>query len=282
MMHKKNFVCAIKVDGKVLRESNDRVELPFGSEYSVLLKNLDTVRMQAQISIDGQDATGWLVVGPGQSVDVERFFRQNLDRGNRFKFIERTERIEEHRGVKAEDGLVRVEFRREKVYEYPKIVEHHTYYHYTWPYYYTRPYPGSTNFCGTIIQQSQNSNSQGSFISQSGVFQSGVQANTRSATASSISGSSLSSMNMMRASEPINDVGITVDGSISNQKFVNVNGFECDQSEVIVLHLIGRKQQVSVKVAKTVDKKPMCDVCGKKNKAISKFCAECGTSLEEV
>src|ERR1700676_1587045 len=105
MTYRKNFVCAIKVNGKVLRESSDRVELPFGSEYGVLLKNLDSVRMQARISIDGKEATGWLIIGPNQSIDVERFV-EDLDRGNRFKFIERTERIEEHRGIKAEDGLV--------------------------------------------------------------------------------------------------------------------------------------------------------------------------------
>ena len=86
MTYKKNFVAAIKVGGRVLRESSDRVELPFGSEYSVLLKNLDSVRMQARITIDGKDATGWLIIGPNQSVDVERFV-ENLDRGNRFKFI---------------------------------------------------------------------------------------------------------------------------------------------------------------------------------------------------
>jgi hypothetical protein len=143
MMHKKNFVAAIKVDGKILRESSDRVELPFGSEYSVLLKNLDTVRMQAKIDIDGQDATSWLVIEPGQSIAVERFYRGNRDQGNRFKFIERTERIEEHRGIQAEDGLVRVEFKREKVYEPSKIVEHHTYHH--WPYYSSLPYIWNTN-----------------------------------------------------------------------------------------------------------------------------------------
>src|SRR5258708_34029825 len=98
MMQRNNFVVAVKVNGKVLRESNDRVELPFGSEYSVLLKNLDTVRMQAQISIDGQDATGWLVVDPGKPVDIERLYRENRARGNRFKFIDRTYRLSGHRG----------------------------------------------------------------------------------------------------------------------------------------------------------------------------------------
>jgi hypothetical protein len=172
MMHKKNFVTAIKVDGKVLRESSDRVELPFGSEYSVMLKNLDTVRMQAQISIDGQDASGWLVIEPGKSVDVERFYRQNRERGNRFKFIERTQRIEDHRGVSAEDGLVRVEFRREKVYDPPQIVEHHTYHHHTWPYVSPRPYPwsypwySSTTFSGGTA----SSFTKSAFQAQSGNF----------------------------------------------------------------------------------------------------------------
>src|SRR5258708_38240054 len=99
MMHRNNFVVAVKVNGKVLRESNDRVELPFGSEYSVLLKNLDTVRMQAQFSIDVHDATGCLVVDPGNTVDIDRFYRQNRELGNRFKFFARTQRIEEHRDV---------------------------------------------------------------------------------------------------------------------------------------------------------------------------------------
>src|SRR5579863_1787511 len=124
MAYKKSFVAAIKVNGQILRESSDRVELPFGSEYSVLLKNLDSVRMQARITIDGTDATGWLVIEPGRDIDVERFVK-DLNKGNRFKFIERTERIEQHRGIKVEDGLVRVEFRREKIYEAPKVPERH-------------------------------------------------------------------------------------------------------------------------------------------------------------
>ena len=75
MTYKKNFVAAIKVNGKVLRESSDRVELPFGSEYSILLKNLDSVRMQARITIDGVDAVDWVVINPNSSVEIERFLK---------------------------------------------------------------------------------------------------------------------------------------------------------------------------------------------------------------
>jgi hypothetical protein len=156
MTYKKNFVCAIKVDGKVLRESSDQVELPFGAEYSVLLKNLDSVRMQARISVDGKDATGWLVIAPGQSVDVERFV-ENLDQGNRFKFIERSEAVEAHRGIKAEDGLVRVEFKREKIYPIT--------YTYSYPYY-TYIHPLYVPFQGQITCNSVNVS--GNVSSQSG------------------------------------------------------------------------------------------------------------------
>lgn len=56
-MYHQKLVCCVKVGGKVLRESGDSVNIPFGSEYSILLKNLNSVRIQAKVFIDGQDAT---------------------------------------------------------------------------------------------------------------------------------------------------------------------------------------------------------------------------------
>jgi hypothetical protein len=260
MMHKKNFVVAIKVGGKVLRESSDRVSLPFGSEYSVLLKNLDTVRMQAKIDIDGQEACRWVVIDPGKSVEIERFYRGNNERGNRFKFIERTERVEEHRGVQAEDGLVRVEFKRERVYELPKIVEHHTYYHHG-------------GCFGLPYRYYQPSGNVSSFNLMSAPVNSGLITNT-----------SVSSLGRLGTAEPIsaNETGITVNGGVSDQKFTSVSGFETEQSEAIVLHLIGRKNEVLVQTARIVQTKVYCNTCGQKNKDTSKFCSECGTFLEQV
>ena len=260
MMYKKNFVAAIKVNGRILRESSDRVELPFGSEYSILLKNLDSVRSQAKISIDGQDATGWLVLQPGQDLEIERFVK-NLDRGNRFKFIERTERIENHRGVKIEDGLVRIEFKREKKYELPKIVEHHTYHYDYYPYLWPRIH-FKTNLTPTIYCNS---------VTTSGSL-GGLQ----------VQNTSFSAQNNVMRSTPENDVGITVPGSLSNQKFTLVSDFETEQSEVITLHLVGRKAEEPVRVAKTVRMKLQCETCGRKNKSNMKFCSECGTSLEKI
>src|SRR6266478_27912 len=166
MTYKKNFVVAIKVNGKILRESAEEVQLPFGSEYSVLLKNLNPVRAMAQIAIDGKDATTWLILPANGTVEVERFLRSdNLKQGNRFKFVERTEQVEAHRGIQLEDGLVRVEFKKEKVFELPKVVEHHTYHrHYDYegpyrPYWPFISYWANTPWCGTLTSSGGSNDS---------------------------------------------------------------------------------------------------------------------------
>ena len=111
-MYNSKLVASIKANGKVLREFKDTVYIPFGSEYSILLKNLNTVRALINIYIDGDNVVpGGLVLNAGQEIDLQRAIRNgNMNEGNRFKFIERTSNIEDHRGIKLEDGLIRVEF----------------------------------------------------------------------------------------------------------------------------------------------------------------------------
>src|SRR6185503_8982520 len=100
----------------ILRESDSSVSLPFGCEYSILVKNLNSVRAQIAVSIDGKDAVGRMVIAPNSSIELERFVQNgNLEAGNRFRFIERTAGIEKHRGIGADDGLIRIEGWREKV-----------------------------------------------------------------------------------------------------------------------------------------------------------------------
>jgi hypothetical protein len=286
MMHRKNFVAAIRVNGKVLRESNDRVELPFGSEYSILLKNLDTVRQQAQISIDGKDATSWLVLNPGEKLNIERFLGADKNRGNRFKFIERTERIEEHRGIQVEDGLIRIEFKRERIYEAPKVEhvyrQYHDWYSSGWPYYPHYVYNPGYHFINSPSYHFINSPSWTTIGSST----------AGTSNIATVMRSSVGAMNYAGAvkvkdfdgsagpiSNPVNEAGITVSGSLSNQRFISVADFETEQSEVLVLHLVGRKADKVVQVAKTVDTRVVCDICGKNNNSTSKFCFECGTFL---
>jgi hypothetical protein len=142
MMYNNKLVTVLKSQGKILREFKDTTYIPFGSEFSILIKNLNSVRAQVRITVDGQDATEGvsLVIAPNSSLELERFIKNgNMHEGNRFKFIERTAGVESHRGIQIEDGLIRVEFQFEKVLPKPVHVPiiHDHYDRYPWnpPYY---------------------------------------------------------------------------------------------------------------------------------------------------
>ncbi len=131
MMYQDKLAVAIKVNGKVLREGksqgserDDTVFIPFGSEYTLYVKNMNSVRALVRFSIDGTDATeGVSIIVPANGfIELERFIKNaNFNEGLKFKFIERTKKIEDGpRGIKVEDGLIRVEYEFER--EPAKIV----------------------------------------------------------------------------------------------------------------------------------------------------------------
>ena len=134
-MYGNQLAAAIKVNGKVLREFKDTVYIPFNQEYSILVKNLNTQRAVVNIYIDGDNVVpGGLVLNSGQEVDLERSIKNgNLNEGNRFKFIERTDKIENHRGIKLEDGIVRIEYQFEQYYARPSINWNTEYGNSNWP-----------------------------------------------------------------------------------------------------------------------------------------------------
>jgi hypothetical protein len=287
MVYRNRFVAAIKVGGKVLRETSDSVSIPFGSEYSILLKNLNSVRAQVKVSVDGKDATEgtWLIVEPNGSIDLERYIRDgNLDRGNRFKFIERTKDIEDHKGIGVEDGLVRVEYKMEQVVvEQPVIrtkyydqwvpVERPYYYDPYWPYH---PYPRRWPYYDKIWYGTNS-------LSNSSTFSS-----TSNFVGNAHSSGNMMAMNLSKCSEPVqdsafNDAGITVPGSESSQRFVSGAYFKTEsQSEVIVIKLRGVVAGKKVSAPVTIERKPKCSTCGKVNKGDALFCSKCGTALNLI
>lgn len=268
-MYQDKVAVALKVNGKVLREFGDTVYIPFGSEYSLFIKNLNTVRCLVSIEIDGQDVGDGsaFVVPANGSINIERFIKNaNLSSGQRFKFIERTSKIEEHRGVGVEDGLIRVEFEFEKpqptggIFYIPPVKEIHHYHHDYWPY--------------------------RTFGSTSGI--SGSLGDTRSADLMNVSYSSASAISKgvaqpeveVKTSGMINDAGITVGGSVSSQQFTKVDDFPTDGvKHVMVMKLLGEVGQNKVQEPITVKTKQKCPTCGHMNKATAKFCSECGTGL---
>ncbi len=114
-MFNNDFVASVKCGRKVLREQSGAVSIPFGSEYSLLLKNMGATRAAVSVSIDGTSATGGsrLILDPNEECDLEGFMAGSLVT-HKFKFIEKTSEISEHRGDKAADGMLRVEFQFEK------------------------------------------------------------------------------------------------------------------------------------------------------------------------
>jgi len=91
-------------------------------------------------------------------------------------------------------------------------------------------------------------------------------------------------MSMSKCADPVDDSGITVPGSQSNQEFHTSAPFQVyDNSEVLVIRLRGEVAGKKVKKAVTVKTKTICETCGKVNKkGVNKFCSECGTALQVV
>jgi hypothetical protein len=287
-MYNNKLAACIKVGGKVLRENKDEVYIPFGSSYAISVKNLNSVRASVRITIDGVDVLDGndLVINPNQTIDINRSIKDgNLNSGNAFKFIERTGKIEDHRGIKIDDGLIRIEY----AFEVPKpvVIEEHVYrrrIHHDWPYYW--PY-GITNKSSSIPPYSNRLTRSYADVDNMAYGQStssfqdigaNTQIGTNGGNAVRCNYSANSIPTRSEAAAP--EVGITVPGEVISQSFSMVDRFKTeDVTHSMVFRLLGVRGEEPVKKAITVKDTVKCDTCGTKNKAHAKFCTECGTSL---
>lgn len=272
-MYQSKMVCCLKANGKVLREFGDTVYVPFGSEYSVLVKNLNNVKALVTITIDGEDVCpGGLVVDGNREINLERFVK-DLNKGNRFKFIQRTAGIEKHRGVKVDDGLIRISFK------------------------YERKQPAFTNDWNQVKLggswgggYNPDSNYYGTTnaIAKSAVLRSmsmdSFDASVGSVTCNAAYSTNAAEPQLMNVATAQSLTGITAPGSVSNQKFQTASWFATEAEEhVMVMRLLGETETGTVvKQPVTVKTVPVCKMCGHKNKAKAKFCSECGAGLEII
>lgn len=292
-MYGNKLAAAIKVNGKVLREFKDTVYIPFGSEYAITLKNLHTTRAVVNVYIDGDNIVpGGLVLNAGQSVDLERAIRNgNLTEGNRLKFIERTGKIEQHRGIGVEDGLVRVEYQFEvprPVINLNNIVGNTGF-----PYYPPGVRsPTSSEYQGVVDKFTITASG---FSGERTISQMNVGGALRGIDYSrgeSVKAAAASAINQVApntteyhdgsATMDWNDTGITVPGSKSTQSFqtTTVGLLETEKHNLVfkLVGDLGHNKPVDKPV--TVKHRPKCVTCGKQNKHTAKFCSECGTALE--
>jgi len=244
MTYKDYFVAEVKCNGRILRVIDDKVYLPFGSEYSLLLKNLNTKRVRASITIDGTDILDHhsLVLGANESSEILGFMKNNQVR-NRFKFIEKTQEISDYRGDKIEDGLIRIEF----AYEQPVV--------YNWT-----PFVTHRNISSEYYWGSSTSNS------------------TSTSTIKGPDSRGLVGDVNCYFNDIQNDQGITVPGSEVHQDFHYTTFGNSEPSQVIVLKLVGRKDTGQY-VEQPREIKTKCQTCGRTASGPVKYCSNCGTYL---
>lgn len=251
MVYKNSFVVCVKVNGRILRDYNSIINLPFGSEYSILLKNLESRKAVVSVEIDGEDVLDGdrLIVDPNSKVELEGFKKRDKVT-NKFKFIEKTEEIEEHRGNKAEDGLIRVEVQFEKKHEpinWSYTIKYDPYLYHPYKEYY---WVGDN-----ILRSSGGSYDCCSYTNQV------ITANCSTSN---------------------NEEGITVKGSDDvNQGFVvgYTRTLE-DSTTVIVIKLKGSTNNKKVEKCISVKDKLQCPSCGRKYRSDMKYCPKDGTFLE--
>ena len=256
MMYKKNFVAVVKCNGSILRErEGGTVRLPFGSTYSILLKNKHSRKASVSIEVDGKDVLNGhrLIMEPNSTEEIRGFMR-NMRKTNRFKFINKTEQIQRYRGDRLDDGLVRVSYRFEKE---PDPIVYHTYLNDSKPW----------NYGGTAGRSSYSDNS--------------VRAYFSSCDAGPVGATKCKSI-PAAASVPLAEEGITVKGQKINQGYVygSIGPLE-RSSNVIILHLKGlTKSKKRINIPITVKTRFACEVCGKRSKSTAKYCSRCGNYLD--
>lgn len=284
MTHRNNFVAAVKCGGAILREYDGTVTLPFGSEYSILLKNLDDRKASVEISIDGQSVMGGrdIVVYPNTTAELLGFMQSEAVR-NKFKFVKKTQEIVEYHGDRIDDGIVRVEFTFEK-----RVVEdvvHHTHVHNTYyePWYpypcYPRPYYPHPWYPTTYPTITYGGDVWTSTYNNAGGVSTGTGNSVLFAGAAD-SGTSISCSASATPSINPNE-GITVYGGETYQSFIPVCLGELEEnSTVITIRLVGTDTAgVAVEGLIATKDKLRCSTCGKISKSDATYCSRCGTNL---
>jgi hypothetical protein len=270
MVYNKNFIAVVKVRGKVLRESNDgTVRIPFGSEYTILLKNKNSQKALVNIEINGDDALSdnQIIVHGNSDVELEGFMNDDGDVENKFKFIEKTAEISDFRGDDPEDGMIRISYRFEQ--RYPTLLGGTIWRD-------SPQWPGGNHvYYSSHTQTIGSSKCFGASLTSSNAEPS-ITANcclTSSPEVSSIE-TDLSVSN---------DDGLTVAGSESGQSFNTgyIGALETEEY-VICLQLKGGNPITGrVKKPVYVQTKIQCTSCGRKHRSNKSFCSNCGTALKK-
>jgi len=230
-MYQEKMVVCLKNNGKILREKEGIIQIPFGSEYSIYIKNMESRKAKIKISIDGVDVLNGqsLLINPNDTTELEGFLNDCIAK-NKFKFIPKTKEISEYRGDKIDDGLIRIEFWYEKKKPITQQINQ-VFNPNPWLVTYKQP---TYDINPTWITVSSNMIPKS--VQMNCSFNSEVSSVNISRSLNDIHAQNCSSLNSIKSF----DDGITVKGTEIKQEFKhgNIGALE-DQSHVIVLKLQG-------------------------------------------
>ena len=262
-MYKNKFILVVKHNSKVLRETKNIVQLPFNSEYSLLLKNENDRRAIVNIKIDSKDILNGsgIILNANSELNLERFLENN-DKGRKFKFVELS-----HGGISdkqnPENGLIEVEYWLEQQIPittwatFTQPIQNDLWWPPINPYPYKKFYDNE-KFQNPIITCGITNNSQNLNLYATNFCSAQNNAND----------------NMQLST----NIGGTVKGSKSNQKFENCYFREKDLTSYTQIRLWLRATKDPQYVEDTKTK--FCTECGKKLQFKDKFCSSCGAQLE--
>ncbi|GIU69121.1 MAG: hypothetical protein KatS3mg002_0357 [Candidatus Woesearchaeota archaeon] len=254
MVYQNKFVASIKCNGKFLKEFSDVVYIPFNSEYSIFMKNLDARKVVVKVSIDGDDVLNgkFIIIEPNKTFELNGFLNSDNTIRNKFKFIKKTQKISDHRGDRIDDGFIRIEYQFE---EHISTYWHTNYYIYPTPIYIY--YDNGT--ISPYINLDYKFNYPYNINADINVSYSSCTYNV----------SYESSLNK-------EDNGITVKGSETFEKFSESSVGILSEPNVLIIRLKGEYENKPVQNIIKSREKIECPICGTKSKVGIKYCPECG------
>jgi len=256
MAYDSQFVLCVLHNGSPIREIGNVVHLPFHSEYKVRLKNKNSfLRAKARVWIDGRQVSnlGDFILQPNETLDLERFLDESMDRGRKFKFVP----LEDGRvndPTDPDNGIIKVEFYREKRWDPPKFTITSTPIIQTIPNWQYIPTYTYTDTSGTFRGNVGGMSSNSCYVSSP-------------------------------ASYTPENAGATVEGGHSGQQFTYAADFQTEvYPTTIQLTIRGLdRREVDWEDTPATPGRPkkrikFCPNCGAKRHGMAKFCASCGTA----
>lgn len=280
---------AIKANNKPLREFDGTVYLPFGTEYTILLKNLHARKARVTVFIDGEDALGGskLIVDGKSQIELKRFIRNgNLEHGNSFKFIEKTDKVSKHRGDRIDDGLITIhyEFEVQNSVSYSPYIMRNQDRKTVW----TTPYPPYNEICRGVATPGYYGNEIWN-KTDTPLSSNEPQTVTYSSTTLCNSATNMSVTRSRVSPQAVNTTaGVTAPGTVNDQKFVAASGFYGDGvTHSMTIQLAGETEASKASATPitkpvVVQRRKRCPMCGTNVKQTAKFCHECGSSVDVI